>query len=203
MMSTATVTAKSSRTIPGGSLRHHPALAELFRRNEGKHWSSDQLALYQRSAIEYSLRAAAAAEIAGVESTVVERTVAEILASYPFEQKHHYARTKCVRDVSMVSAYATAAMLMNDGDWFRDRLLLWLRTILQSFYFPKRETAQRKTLFGAKSERNPVDDLPQRKQSIYDTYNTLKRHYQLSLAPAHFTLLEPYLQQAIDTLTTD
>lgn len=201
MLSTAP--AKTSRTIPSGSLRHHPALAELFRRNEGKHWSSDQLALYQRSAIEYSLRASAAAEIVGVESTVVERTVAEILATYPFEQRHHYARPKCVRDVSLVSAYATTAMLMNDGDWFRDRLLLWLRTILQSFYFPKREAAQRKTLFGAKTERNPVDDLPQRKQSIYDCYATLKRHYQQALAPAHFALLEPYLQQAIDTLTTD
>ncbi|MCU0754390.1 MAG: hypothetical protein MUE46_04615 [Xanthomonadales bacterium] len=199
----STVTAQSNRIIPSGSLRHHPALAEIFRRNEGKHWSSDQLGLYQRSASEYSLRAAAAAEIARMESTVVERTVAEILASYPFEEKHQYARTKCVRDISMVSVYATAAMLMNDGDWFRDRLLLWLRTILQSFYFPKRETAQRKTLFGAKSERNPVDDLPQRKQSIYDTYSTLKRNYQRALVPSHFALLEPYLQQAIDTLTTD
>jgi len=186
-----------------GSLRRHSLLGELFRRTEGRHWNDEELATYQRSAPEFGHRAAAAREIARHEAVVVEKTVNEIFALYAFIKHHEMAQVKAPRDITMVSVYATNAMLMNDPDWMRDKLLLWLKTMLQAFVFPKREAGPKKTLFGSKASGNPIDEIPQRKQAIYETYVVLKRNFQQVLTPTHYALLDAYLQQAIDTLAAD
>lgn len=186
------------------SLRRHALLQELFRRSEGRHWSEEELSTYARSVPEFAQRAAAARAIARHEATVVEKTVTEIFAVYAFMKHHPMAEVKAPRDISQVSVYATSAMLMNDSDWLRDRLLLWLKTILQAFIFPKRESSGQKTLFGSRTaSNNPADNMAQRRQAIFETYLTLKRNYQQALDPAQFSLIEPYLQQVVDTLSAD
>ena len=186
------------------SLKKHPLLKELFKRAEGRHWSEEELSLYARSAPEFIDRVHAARAIARHESAVVEKTVTEIFASYPFLKYHALAEIKAPRDITQVGVYATAAMLMNDNDWFRDRVLLWLKTILQAFVFPKREAANQRTLFGSRAATsNPAEGMPQRKQAVFETYMVLKRNYQQVLDAPHFAQIEPYLQQIIDTLSAD
>lgn len=186
------------------SLRKHPLLKELFQRAEGRHWNDEELGLYARSAPTCAQRAQVARAIAGCESAVVEKTVSEIFAIYAFTTHHEMAEIKAPRDITQVSIYATTAMLMNDHDWFRDRVLLWLRSMLQAFLFPKREAVNQRTLFGGRTAAsNPAIGMPQRKQAIFETYRVLKRNYEQALDPQHFALFEPFLQQVIDTLSAD
>lgn len=185
---------------PTSSIRKHFELSRLFQSAENRHLHDDELREYERAMPAFADRARAAREIAAVEAQVIERVVSEILVNYSFEERHAYARTKCVRDVSGVSAYATLSMLMNDPQWFRDKLLLWLRTILQALYFPDREIQKRKALFAVQADAAPPELAPNQR-AIFETYNKLKVNYKEKLSPASFALLEPYLQQAIDTLS--
>jgi len=186
------------------SVRHHTLLKELFRRSEGRHWSDEELSTYSRSVPEFGQRAEAARAVARQEATVVEKTVTEIFSVYAFMKHHPMAEVKAPRDITQVSVYITSAMLMNDSEWLRDRLLLWLKTILQAFAFPKRESSGQRTLFGKSAQsNNPAENMAQRRQAVFETYIVLKRNYQQALDPAHFSLLEPYLQQVVDTLSAD
>jgi len=195
---------KTKETPRLQTLRSHALLQELFRKSEGRHWSEEELSTYTRSVPEYRARAEASRAIALHEAAVVEKTVTEIFSVYAFMKHHPMSEIKCPRDVSQVSIYSTAAMLMNDSDWLRDRLLLWLKTILQAFAFPKRESGVQKTLFGSRTQSsNPAENMSQRRQAIFETYSVLKRNYQQALDPAHFSLIEPYLQQVVDTLSAD
>jgi len=186
------------------SLRRHSLLQELFRRSEGRHWSEEELSTYSRSVPEFSQRADAARAITRHEATVVEKTVTEIFSVYAFMKHHPLAEVKAPRDITQVSVYTTTAMLMNDSDWLRDRLLLWLKTILQAFAFPKRESSGQRTLFGNRTpSNNPAENMEQRRQAIFETYIALKKNYQQALDPAQFLVIEPYLQQVVDTLSAD
>ncbi len=163
--------------------------------------SETEIAEYRRALPAEEKRLGAAREIAQHEQAVVERVLMEIFAAYPFEANHAYAHSKCMRDIRSVSAYATLSMLMNDPHWFRDKLLLWLRTILQALYFPDREVAVKKTMFGA-SSGGDVSQLAVNQRSIFETYSKLKSVYKEKLTPESFALFEPFLDQAVNTLSS-
>jgi len=184
------------------SLRTHPELEAIFKAAESRHLTSQELDAYSQVVPEYAPHAQAAREVASVEEAVVQAVVKEIFLLYPYEKKHKLAFGKCVRDISYVSAYATQAMLMNDPQWFEDKLLIWLKTILQSFEFP--EPTQKTTgLFSKPADALHESGLPQKQRSVFATYSQLKHHYQQKLSPTTFDLITSYLQQAIDILSSD
>ncbi len=185
---------------PTTSYRKHAALAAIFKAAENRHLSQSEVTEYQRALPSEAARLRAALDIAQHEQAVVERVVTEIFAAYPFEANHAHAHSKCIRDIRSVSAYATLSMLMNDPHWFRDKLLLWLRTILQALYFPDRETALKKTMFGA-STGGDVAQLAVNQRSIFETYSKLKSVYKERLTSESFAYIEPYIDQAINTLS--
>ncbi|MGF1525817.1 MAG: hypothetical protein ACFCBW_03360 [Candidatus Competibacterales bacterium] len=191
----------SAMEAQSASLRHLPALKELFRAAENRQFTVAELDEYLQAAPHAKGRAAAAREIGAVEEEVVEAVVREIFALYPYEQRHNYSTAKCIRDVRSVSAYATLAMLMDDPDWFRDKLLLWLRTILQAFEFPDRLEKRRRALFSNTPNQGKLDHLTPGQRSIFETYTKLKLHYRERLSSEAFALFEPFLQQAVDTLS--
>jgi Phycobilisome protein len=115
------------------SIRNHPKLRDLFKASEARHLTEEELWLYSSVVPYHEERARAAREIAAAEPEAVAATVDEILSLYPFIERFENVRDRCVRDVTYVSIYATHTMLMNDPDWFRDKLLLWLKTIIQAF----------------------------------------------------------------------
>jgi hypothetical protein len=187
---------------PTTSYRKHPTLAAMFKAAENRHLTAQEFAEYVRVLPAESDRAKAAKEISDCEQAVVERVITEVFAVYPFVANHAFANAKCIRDVRSVSAYATLSMLMNDPHWFRDKLLLWLRTILQSLHFPDRESTAKKTLFGTAGAKSAdTSNMPPNIRSIHETYNKLRSIYKERLTENSFALIEPYLTQAVDTLS--
>lgn len=197
------MSANASDIDTGGSLRRHPQLAALFKAAESRHLTEQELAEYCAIVPEYTVRATAAREVAAIEQSVVQEVIDEIFAVYPYEKHHAAAAAKCPRDVRYVSAYATLSMLMNDPAWFDDKLLLWLKTILQAFEFPDRTSEKRKVLFGSSGDDKRLDNLKPMQRSIHETYSKLRQRYQERLSPDAYRLLESYLQQAIDVLSAD
>ncbi|MCA9541922.1 MAG: hypothetical protein KC620_23660 [Myxococcales bacterium] len=181
----------------GGSLRRHPVLADLFRAAEARHLTAEELETYARALPEHAARAAAAAEVARHEGDVVGATVTDIFALFPFEETYEFGHAKCTRDVRYVSAYATLAMLMRDGAWYDEKLLQWMRTIVQAFRFPERRRS-RPVLFA----RRDSDEKPRTPglDAIRTTYTRLRDGYEKALSADAFVLMRPYLQQTIDVL---
>jgi len=186
------------------SLRNHPQLRAIFKAAESRHLTDQELEEYLHVVPDHADRAQAAKEVREIEEEVVNTVVEDIFAVYPFPKHHRTAPVKAPRDIRYVSAYMTEAMLMNDPQWLNNKLLIWLKTILQSFEFPDREGAAKKVLFaGASGNTGGLEKLKPGQRSIYATYHKLKQYYQERLSPASYALMEPYLQQAIDVLAHD
>lgn len=183
------------------SVREHPQLKQLFINAESRHLDAAELELYRNILPHFANRAKAAAEIKAVQAEIVDMTIKEIFAMYPFVEHHELAQGKCYRDVNYVAAYITQAMLMEDPEWLRDKFLIWFKTILQAFCFPQRNkeipvpTNRLVTL--------EADKLPTMRSSIYETYSRLKRHFHQHLSPETYGLIEPLLQMACDILASE
>ena len=183
------------------SVRNHPQLKKMFIDVESRHLDNSELKLYCTTVPEHAYRAKAAHEIKNIQNQIVDTTIKEIFNMYPFMQNHELAQGKCYRDVNYVCAYVTQAMLMNDPEWLRDKLLLWLKTMLQAFCFPERNkdidpNTHRLVTIDA-------DKLPSVRSSIYETYARLNRNFQQKLSPETYKLVEPLLQMSCDILASE
>lgn len=114
----------TAQALATGSLRNSPEINALFKHAESRHLTEEELETYCKLAPHYADRAKASREVALREFMVVKATLEEIFAMYPFAMHHEVATPKCHRDVTYVSVYATHSMLMNDLDWFGDKLLI-------------------------------------------------------------------------------
>lgn len=185
---------------------------------ESRQLTEEEFAQFLAFCPEYADRVEAAHEIQEHELTVVTNTVKQVFFLYPYPKYHELSKDKCIRDVSYVSAYATHSMLSDDPDWFRDKLLIWLKTILQSFSYPAREEHKLekpldilKTDVWRDPKRLPHPEITERadtmlihgKRSVYETYARLIVNYQQVLSPKAFALIQPHLQLAVDILASD
>jgi hypothetical protein len=209
----------NTRTPSYPRLRENPDLAQLFLAAESRHLNEAEYQQYLGFVPENAELVEAAHEIMTAELAVVTLTIKQVFFLYPFSKYHEFPKDKCVRDVSYVSVYATHSMLMADPDWFRDKLLIWLKTILQAFSYPARE--ERKLAMplamgglnadaAGNSTQLPhpeitahADTLPKRRRAIYETYARLIKNYQDVLSPKAFALIQPHLQLAVDVLASD
>lgn len=183
------------QSVTQSSISLFPAEVQaVFREAEARHLTAEELTLYETLLPDFSERAEAARSAYAVELQVVEDTIESIFESYPYAKFHALHAEKCPRDVTNVSTYAIQAMLMNDNGWFRDKLLLWLKTILQAFRFPARTQPKETVLFGNDSETEVINSLPPGRQSLYETYLLLDRNYEQALQESHYELLQPHLQ---------
>ncbi len=185
------------------SLIAHEELKDLFKRSESRHLVDEDFDLYRSIVPEFSARADAAKAMKDTDSQVVRKVITELYAIYPYEQHHQLAMAKCIRDVRYVTAYATQAMLMGDSDWFRDKLLLWMKTILQSFEYPDIPAGTTRRLNPEPEVRAMLATLKPHQRSIYECYYKVKSDLQKALPPAAFAEMEPYLQLPIDVLSSD
>ncbi len=193
----ATLTREPAATV---SPRQHPALREMFRASESRHFDDEELAAIERQCPERALALAAAREIREKDVAVIGRVVKEIFSQYPYEGKHEFHNPKCIRDVRYVVAYACHAMIADDPKWLDDKLLIWLKTILQAFGFPDRQKSAATALFADRTMEMKVAGLPIKAKSIYQTYYRLKQEMGKELAPEHYALIAPYLEQAVQIL---
>jgi hypothetical protein len=115
------------------------------------------------------VRAARSAE--QFEQPILRQVIEPILKKFDFSKANAH-RDKCYRDVGLVYRYCVFAMLSDDMKMLEDKLLFWLRTILQS------------------------QNFPQGNESIRATYTLLLREAERQIPPEHFRLLDPYLARA-------
>jgi len=181
--------------------RRHPELADLLRRSEGKFLSDEELELLLRLYPDRQLEVDTARAVRSLATPLVKRVVAEIFSQYAYEQHHELALAKCPRDVGYVLAYAVTAMLLRDPAWFDNKVLIWLKTILQAFEFPERQRSAGSALFVDEELEQRLGQLPKKSRSIFHTYYRLKQEVERELAEDQAGCLAPYLQQTIDTLT--
>lgn len=184
-------------------VRNHPKLEQMFADAESRHLKDDEL----DSVIEFfpSLKpeVEACREIRGVEKAVVKKVVREIFSQYDYVEHHEHAMAKCPRDVRYVVAYAAASMLFGDPKYFDDKILIWLKTILQSFDFPSRKVSSSGALFADEALEKALEAQPQKRQSTYHTYYRIREEFSKSISPDAYEKFEPYLTQALETLTED
>jgi len=187
-----------SQSRVSGSLRADPRIASIFKAAESRFLTEQELDEYYRVFPQELERVSTARDMVAYEHTVVQSVIDEIFIIYPYAQQHQLANAKCTRDVRYVVAYATLSMLMNDQDWLRDKLLVWMKTILQAFEFPER-AQKKKALFAGTA----APTLQSHRQSIFDTYSKLKQTYERVLTPSSQKLMEPYFQMVIEILSGD
>lgn len=190
-------------------LRDNAGIRHLFKTAESRHFTQEELAELISLAPEIKDKVSAAKEIMDIEFSVVSKTIKQVFSLYPYPKFHELPLDKCMRDVSYVSAYAIHSMLMDDPDWFRDKLLIWLKTILQSFSYPAREELDAGNAASKPALPYPeitayADTLnPKGRRSIYETYARLIKNYQEVLSPNTFSMIRPHLQLAVDILSSD
>ena len=192
------------------SLRQHPELQALLKQAESRQLTEEELTTYSSIVPQHADRAAAAAEIAAAQQDVVEQTVNEILHAYPMDEAFgDYAPVKCLRDVSYISAYATAAMLLGDTRWFDEKMLFWARTMLQASPFPAPKGTQAGQPF---TPENPTPlthlieqaaGLPLHVGILHVTYKRMLENYREVLSAAAYEKLEPMIEHAVAVITSE
>lgn len=182
------------------TLRKHPRLESMFKEAESRFLNDNELKLYLEVYPEGKSKADASNEIKAVANQVVKKVITRIYELYPYEQFHEMAMPKCVRDVRYVVAYAVESMLMNDPDWFRDKLLIWLKTILQSFEYPDLREGTTERYHNDPETKAHVESLKPHQRSIYETYLGVKKEMQAVLSEEAYSEVEIYLDMPISCL---
>ncbi|WP_394752535.1 hypothetical protein [Crenothrix sp.] len=199
----------TAETEMRSKLRDDARIRSLFLTAESRHLTAEEFNQYSMLAPQFKSREVAAREIMDVQLAVVSKTVKQIFSMYPYPKHHENALEKALRDIGYVSVYATHSMLQDDPDWFRDKLLIWLKTILQSFSYPAREETDPTTAAARQPLPHPeitehADTIPPKgRRSIYETYSRLIVNYQEVLSPQTFNMIRPHLQLAVDILSSD
>lgn len=190
-------------TATVSSLRTHPQLQALFKSAESRHFNDEDLRVYLSVVPEFADRADASREVKNVDGGVVKKVIKRIYEIYPYEQKHALAMAKCVRDVRYVTAYATTSMLMNDPDWFGDKLLIWMKTIIQSFRYPDIPEGTTQRYHDDADVLAHLETLQSHQRSIYETYFAVRSEILNAVSDRSHQLMDPYLQLPIDILAHD
>jgi len=152
------------------------AVIEILERLDQRYPTPDELASVSSAKAALPARVAAAREIASADRKAVKHTIKQQRKRYPkFHSYHEDAWGKATRDIQLVVTYQTKSMLMDDPRILDERVLVWLRTILTSF-----------------------DMTP---RFFRDTYEELREGMRNELSKESFSLLEPYLDQAIATMS--
>ncbi len=183
------------------SLRNHPNLDTLFKDAESRFLSEDELEIYLTEFPEGESRSEASREIKQVTNQIVKKVISRIYEIYPYEQKHQMAMAKCMRDVRYVITYATLAMLMRDPDWYRDKLLVWMKTIIQSFGYPDIPDGSFERYFSDSEILAHLETLRPNQRSIYETYRAILEEMNTNLPSEAFDEIESYLKQALNILS--
>ena len=92
---------------------------------------------------------------------------------------------------------------MNDNQWYKDKLLYWLKTILQAFEFPARSKPKESVLFGSNEDAERINALPATRQSLYETYLLMDRNFAQSLEEHHYSLLKAHIEIVREILAGD
>ncbi len=184
------------------SLRHHPNLQEFIQNCQGRHPDDEEFDIYNSVAPGNAARASAAAEIRDVEGPIVRKIVRQIFDAYPFDAHHDLAVMKATRDIRMVVIYASLSMLLGDPDWFKNKLLFWMKKIIQAFEFPDK-LPNKQYIFKDSENQAAIQKLKPFQRSIYETFLLLREEMRKALSEESYQEIEPFLQLGVEILSND
>ena len=180
----------------------HPELKDIFRQAEGKYLTDQELAKLVSVFPHLAAQAEASKDVRSKETGIIGRAVKDTFAIYPYEKHHEHATAKAVRDGRYVLAYGTMGMLIGDVRWYEDKFLIWTKTILQAFEFPDMpKGADPASLNIDAAMAAKLKEFEAKAKSIYHMYWFVKEGCRKELQPAHFQLMTPYLDAAMNVLS--
>lgn len=143
---------------------------------EGRYLSDEESARLQSWAGTLEDRLECMRAVERVETEVVNDVVNEVFRIHPeFESRFHQARERGVRDIGMVLRYCVMAMLREDEEMLKERMLYWFVTIAWA------------------NGLGPYMDT---------TYKALPRRLERSLDRQHIEMLAPYLRTVHNVMTS-
>lgn len=185
------------------SIRLHPRLSGLFKAAESRHFKDEELETILAERPDLQPLAETSQMVRSKDVAIINKVVKEVFSQYEYDKHHDFASAKCLRDVRYVITYACAAMMAEDLKWYDDKLLTWLKTILQAFEFPARKQGTGIVLFSDKILEDKLKTLPAKSQSLYHCYYRLRQEMEKELGEEHFTRVEPYLTSSLNVLTEE
>jgi hypothetical protein len=155
----------------------HPILEQISRNEPGRYLTVDELKAIVADEPYLKDRANAALAAQAAEQNILDRTIKPVLKRYDFVTgRAGYGPEKCYRDVGAVYRYCVFAMLCDDPAMLKNKLLYWMRTIIQALNFPAGN------------------------ESIKYTYDLLRKESGKVLPAEHARLLDPFLQIVAEIL---
>jgi hypothetical protein len=109
-------------------------LDNLSRTADGRYANDAELAFIQDYYSSFAQRLSTYKKMQAVETQMVRAVQAQLQKEDPsFVANDPQMLRKCEFDLLFVLRYAAVALLLNDTDTFKERLLYWLQTIMRTF----------------------------------------------------------------------
>lgn len=110
-------------------------LERLSREVDGRYASDAELTFAIDYVRSFNLRVQTYQKLQEIESTLVQQTYSKMRALDPtvFDSAGTDISAKWKRDTLRVLRYVAIAVLMDDAETFKERLLLWFQTIMRAF----------------------------------------------------------------------
>ncbi len=110
-------------------------LERLSREVDGRYANDTELTFAIDYVRSFNLRVQTYQKLQELESTLVQQTYAKMRSLDPtvFDSAGTDISAKWKRDTLRVLRYVAIAVLMDDADTFKERLLLWFQTIMRAF----------------------------------------------------------------------
>lgn len=110
-------------------------LERLSREVDGRYASDAELTFAIDYVRSFNLRVQTYQKLQEIESMLIQQTYSKMRALDPtiFDSAGADISAKWKRDTLRVLRYVAIAVLMDDADTFRERLLLWFQTIMRAF----------------------------------------------------------------------
>ena len=102
---------------------------------DGRYATDEELQFISDYLQSFNLRLSAYARLQVAEATIVQQVQTKLRSLDPalLQNGSEDVTAKWRRDTIRVLRYSAIAMLLNDADWLRDRLLYWMQTVMKAF----------------------------------------------------------------------
>jgi hypothetical protein len=109
-------------------------IGAIVHQSEGRYLHPDEMQFLQEYVDALPHRIAIYRSLQAKENALLDRVITKFQPMVPNLTRQHgsLAWERCRRDLAQVWRYASLAMLLQDEDFLRDKLLYWLETILKS-----------------------------------------------------------------------
>lgn len=108
-------------------------LKKLSSATDGRYATDDELKFVDDYAHSFYLRVQTYQRLQLAEGLIVQQVLAKVRKLDPDSFQREHLEMKWKRDTIRVLRYSAVALLLDDTNTLRDRLLYWFRTIMKAF----------------------------------------------------------------------